>query len=218
MRAALLIGAAVLGAISLAAAGAPAQNPDGSGTPSFDELYREGQRRNAGVRTITARFTETTTSALLEQPIVERGMLFVERATPRVALRYEGTDRVLVIDGDRMTTVWPSRNIHRTQNIRSTRQRIQASFEDDDASELRKGFEIALRGASERSGTYEIALAPTRKQIRETLAHLDLWVDPSAGLMEAMRMTFANGDVKVMEFEDVVTNAPLDEAVFSVPK
>lgn len=216
-RTAIALGTVILGAVSLAAAGA-LQNSGAADAPSFDDLYAEGQRRNADVRTITARFTETTSSALLEQPLVERGMLFVERETPRIALRYDGTDRILVIDGDRMTTAWPSRQILQTQNIRSTRRRIQSAFEDTDASELKKGFEITLRSASERPGTHEIALVPTRKQIRETLARLELWVDPSAGLMEAMRMTFANGDVKVMEFADVATNTPLDESVFSVPK
>jgi hypothetical protein len=31
-------------------------------------------------------------------------------------------------------------------------------------------------------------------------------------------MTFSNGDTKLMEFEDVVPNAALDEAVFTVPE
>lgn len=204
--------------LSLTAAGAAMQKPAPSRLPSFDDLYQEGQRRNAGVRTVTARFTETTTSALLETPIVERGLLFVERATPRVALRYDNTDRVLVIDGDIMTTVWPSRNIRRTQNIGRTRKRIQDAFEGGDASALKKEFQITLHGTSERPGTHQVELVPARERIAETLARLHLWVDPAAGLMEAMRMTFANGDVKVMEFADVKTNVPIDETVFSVPR
>jgi hypothetical protein len=31
-------------------------------------------------------------------------------------------------------------------------------------------------------------------------------------------MTFANGDVKLMEFENVTKNVPVDASVFSVPK
>ena len=47
-------------------------------------------------------------------------------------------------------------------------------------------------------------MVPKRKQIRETLARLDLWVDRTSLLLDAMKMTFANGDTKTMAFEDVV--------------
>ena len=214
----VLVLCAAAGALGVSAVRAQPQAIEPGGGPSFDELYRQGQQINASVRTLTARFTETTSNALLERPLVEHGMLFMERATPRVALRYEDTDRVLVIDGDRMTIVWPSRKIHQTQNIRATRRRVQGYFEDADASELRKVFDIALPGRSERPGTHEVAMVPTRRQISETLSRLDLWVDSSTALMQAMRMTFGNGDTKLMEFEDVVPNAALDETVFAVPK
>ena len=35
-------------------------------------------------------------------------------------------------------------------------------------------------------------------------------------LLEGMKMTFANGDVKTMTFEDVVPNASIDARTFSL--
>ena len=189
-----------------------------SASPSFDELYKRGRQLNADIQTLTARFTETTTSALLEQPIVERGMLFVERATPRVAMRYADTDRVLLIDGDRMTTLWPSRKVEQSRNIRDARRRLQGYFDDASASELRRVFDILLRDMSTRPGTHEVEMRPKRRQISETLTALELWVDDSSALMRAMRLTFANGDTKLMEFENVTSNVTLDASVFSAPK
>ena len=95
---------------------------------------------------------------------------------------------------------------------------MQGLFEDPDASDLRKEFDIELRDRSTRPGAHEVGMVPKRRQISETLSRLDLWVDSSTALMRAMRMTFANGDTKLMEFEDVETNVTLDEAVFRVPK
>jgi hypothetical protein len=57
-------------------------------------------------------------------------------------------------------------------------------------------------------------MVPTRKQIKEGLARLELWIDHASLLMTAMRMTFPNGDTKLMTFEDVVPNAPVDPALF----
>jgi outer membrane lipoprotein-sorting protein len=149
---------------------------------------------------------------------VERGTLFVERATPRVAMRYADTDRVLLIDGDRMTTLWPSRKIEQSRNIRDARRRLQGYFDDASASELRRVFDILLRDTSTRPGTHEVEMRPKRRQISEALTALELWVDDRSALMRAMRLTFANGDTKLMEFENVTPNVTLDASVFSAPK
>ena len=61
-------------------------------------------------------------------------------------------------------------------------------------------------------------MVPKRKQIKENLARLDLWIDRASLLLDTMKMTFANGDSKTMAFEDVTPNAPLDPATFALEK
>src|SRR4051812_6934319 len=91
----ILLGLIVVTVSASAQRSAPASNR--AATPSFDRLYDEGQQRNAAMKTLTARFTETTTSALLVRPLVAHGMLAVERPS-RVALRYSDPDaRVILI-------------------------------------------------------------------------------------------------------------------------
>ena len=55
-------------------------------------------------------------------------------------------------------------------------------------------------------------MVPKRKQIREGLTRLELWVDQSSLLLDAMRMTFAERRHEAMAFEDVVPNAPIEPA------
>ena len=182
----------------------------------FDELYARGQKQNGSLRTFTASFTETTTSSLLTRPLVARGTVAVERPA-RVALRYTSPDeRVVVIDGDRMTLSWPSRAVLQTRDIGASQRRVQKYFVDSSPSELRGHFQIAAR--RDGHGPYLIAMTPTRKQIKEGLARIDLTVDPGTLLMSAMKMTFPNGETKEMTFADVKPNAPLDAGAFTVPK
>ena len=61
-------------------------------------------------------------------------------------------------------------------------------------------------------------MLPKRKQIRENLARLDLWVNRTTLLLDAMTMTFASGDTKTMTFEDVVPNAPIAPGTFAVDR
>ena len=57
-------------------------------------------------------------------------------------------------------------------------------------------------------------MVPKRKQIQDGLTRLDLWIDKTTQLMSAMKMTFPNGDTKLMTFTDVKPDAPLDAGTF----
>ena len=181
----------------------------------FDEIYERGQKQNAGLKTLTASFTESSTSALLAKPLIEKGTVFVERPA-RVALRYNDPDeRVVMIDGDRMTLSWPSAKLFTATDIGTAQRRVQKYFVDSSAKELRGHFDISAREASDRPGTYLLTMVPKRKQMQEGIARLELWLDGTTLLLAAMRMTFPSGDTKLMTFTDVKPNAPLDPAAFT---
>jgi len=185
----------------------------GAAPDLFDDLYRRGQKQNGTLRTFTASFTETTTSTLLTRPLTARGTVAVERPS-RVALRYiEPDERVVIIDGDRMTIAWPSRAVQQTKDIGAAQKRVQRYFVDSSPGELRSHFEITARELPDRAG-YLVTMVPTRKQIKEGLTRLEIFVDPATLLMSEMAMSFPNGDSKRMVFSDVRPNTPVDPALF----
>jgi outer membrane lipoprotein-sorting protein len=198
---------------ALAIGAAPAQKAGARGD-LFDELFKEGQAKNGGLKTLTASFVETTTSTLLTRPLVSSGTLAVVRPS-RIVMRYaQPDDRVVLIDGDTLTMSWPSKNVRQSKDIGAAQKRIQKYFVDSSPNELRGHFTISAREATDRPGTYLVDMVPKRKQIQEGLSKLELWVDRSTQLMAAMRMTFPNGDTKLMTFTDVKPNAPVDPALF----
>jgi len=182
----------------------------------FDELHARGQQQNAGLKTLTASFVETSTSALLTRPLVERGTVIVERPA-RVALRYADPDaRVVLIDGDRMTMSWPSASIRSVKDIAASQRRIQKYFVNSSPDELRSHFLVSAGEANDPPGTYLITMVPKRKQILEGMTRLELWLDRTSLLLAAMRMTFPGGDAKLMTFTDVKPNAAIDSAWFTI--
>ena len=210
----------VLPLLAGASASAPQSSPRQSLTvrEAFDDLYERGQRANAGIKTLTANFTETTTSSLLTRPLVAHGTVAVERPS-RVVLRYADPEaRVVLIDRKRMTMSWPGRNIKQVTDIGAAQDRVQKYFVDGSAAELRREFDIQPHDVTDRPGTYYVTLVPKRKQIREALTRLDLWVDRSSLLLAVMRMTFANGDTKTMAFEDTMTNAAVEPGTFTIDR
>jgi outer membrane lipoprotein-sorting protein len=188
--------------------------PAKAGVDLFDDLYRRGQQLNGELRTFTANFTESTTSPLLARPLVARGTVAVERPF-RVALHYaEPEERSILIDGDRMTVTWPSREIRQSKDIGASRRRIQKYFVEGSPDELRTHFNIAATETDDGSGAYLVTMTPKRKQIKEGLSRLELWVDGTTLLMSSMRMTFPNGQEKLMTFTSVKPNAPIAPATF----
>jgi outer membrane lipoprotein-sorting protein len=185
---------------------------------SFDAIYQRGLQLNAELKTLTASFTETTTSEMLTRPLLATGTIAVERPL-RVVLHYqEPEQRDVLIEGDRLTVSWPARHIREVTNITTTNRRIQRYFVDASPDRLRENFTIAVRTGGDRRHTYQLTMVPKRKQIREGLASLDLWIDDASLLLAAMKMTFANGDTKLMVLDKVVTNQPIDPSVFSAAK
>jgi outer membrane lipoprotein-sorting protein len=182
----------------------------------FDEIYQRGRPLEANLRTLTARFTETTTSSLLTQPLVARGTLAVVRPT-RVVLRYDEPDqRTVLIDGDLMRLVWPARRLDQRTNIGASQRRIQQYFVDKSPDQLRSHFDIRAEVPADRPSAWLITMTPKRRQIREGLSRLELWLDRTTVMLTAMRMTFPNRDTKLMDFEDVRVNPTIDPALFHI--
>jgi outer membrane lipoprotein-sorting protein len=182
----------------------------------FDQIYDRGRGIQTSLKTVTATFTETTTSSLLSRPLVARGTLAVERPS-RIVLRYATPEaRILLIDHNTMTLVWPSRGVRQQTDVTAALGRVDKYFLDKSPDELRRNFDIIATDASDRPGTWRVTMVPRRKQIQQGITRLDLWIDRTSLLLAAMRMTFPNADTKLMAFEDVVVNGPLDRSLFSV--
>jgi outer membrane lipoprotein-sorting protein len=182
----------------------------------FDDIYAKSRGVEASLKTVTARFTETTTTALLRTPIVSHGTLAVVRPD-RIVLRYaEPEPHVVLIDGVRMTFAWPSRGIIQKTDIGAARARVDKYFVDKSPDELRHAFKIATVTSSDPPNSWHITMTPTRSQIAQGLSRLHLWIDRTSLLLTAMRMEFPNGDAKLMSFEDVQVNGMVDPRLFSI--
>lgn len=171
----------------------------------FDAIYARGKPIETGLKTLTADFTETSTSSLLTAPLVASGTLTVVRPSS-ILLHYTSDNRTIRIDGEVMHVVWPARKIDRKTNIGAAQRRIQQYFVDKSPSQLRSHFDITATEAADRTGTWLVHMTPKRKQIREGISKLELWIDQSRVVLTAMKMTFPNGDTKLMEFSNVKIN------------
>jgi outer membrane lipoprotein-sorting protein len=206
--------AAAIAAIVLAAA-----VPVRAGAPAdlFDDIYRRGQPLEDSLTTIRARFTETTTSALLVKPLVAEGTLLAVRPHD-ILLAYTRPERKLVrIDRTTLRFLWPDRQLRESTDIRASQERVQKYFVDKTPDQLRSHFTITAEDDRSRPGTWRIVMVPKRKQIRQGVTKIELWLAQKTSLLETMALTFAGGDTKTMAFSQVEVNPPITLADLALP-
>jgi outer membrane lipoprotein-sorting protein len=182
----------------------------------FTQIYNRSVVKQQSMQSIRARFTETTTSSLLTAPIVSHGTV-VGAPPARVLMTYVDPEpKTVVIDGDTLTIAWPERHERQQIRIGEVQKRIDQYFTHASIKDLQSMFEIVAMPDQTRRTADRIEMRPKRKQIKQGLERLDLWIDRESSLLVQMRMFFAGGDEKTIALDNITTNVPVTDAMFRV--
>jgi outer membrane lipoprotein-sorting protein len=177
----------------------------------FDQLVAKGRAQQAAISTIGAKFTETTVSSLLTKPIVATGTVVAEK-TGRMIMKYDTPEpKTVTVGAERLVVTWADRSRKPEElNIASVQKRVQKYFANASPKELRASFAISAAIDPQTPSAYLVDMQPKRKQIKEGLERLQLWIDKETTLLVRMRMTFPGGDSKTIALEDLRTNVPFE--------
>jgi outer membrane lipoprotein-sorting protein len=182
----------------------------------FDQIFDRALARRQSIHSIRAHFTETTTSSLLEKPLVSHGTLLA--ALPaRVLMTYTDPEkRTVAIDRRSLVVAWPDRQEQERMDISRLQKRIDQYFTQATIAQLRATFEIEAEPDRVLRQTDRVDMRPKRKQIREGLERLELWIDRVRLLPVQMQMTFPGGDRKTIRLDEVVVNPPVTDETFQI--
>lgn len=188
--------------------------PGVAATPQGAQLLRRSAETYANVRTMQADFTMRTQNPLLRTAVTSRGTLY-QQSPDRIALRFTDPEGdVIVGDGSYFWIYYPSTDAR--QVIRSQADAggaggvdLQAQFLGDPVQR----FEHTLHGTETVRGreTHVLTLVP-----REPLgyARLRVWIDAQDRLVRRFEITEHNGAVRLMDLENLRTNADIASDVF----
>lgn len=191
---------------------ARAQGPD-----LFDDLYARADAQRKTIHSVRARFTESTVSSLLTEPLVARGTL-VAGEPSNVVMTYTAPEpRTIVINATKLVMMWPGPRKREEIDIKQTQQRVQQYFVKAGLKQLRDLFEIHA-SLETQPASYLIDMRPKPKRIKQGLERLQLWIDPKLLMMTEMRMEFPGGDSKTIRLEDIEMNVPVNEQMFQTPR
>jgi outer membrane lipoprotein-sorting protein len=210
-----LPGAFRLAAVVLAVAAAGSAQI-GAAPDLFDELHARVRALEEKRQTIRAKFTETTVSSLLVKPMVSEGTL-VGAKPASLAMTYTSPERrTIIVDGRRMLTTRPVLGERELVDITEIMKRVDHYFVNATPDELRKHFTVRAFVDPEIPAWYQIDLVPTRKQIRQGLDRLQIWIARDPLLLAQIRITFAGGDTTTVAIKNAELNVPLSSDAFKV--
>lgn len=183
----------------------------------FTQLFQRSVARQQSLKSIRAKFTETTVSTLLEKPLVAHGTI-VAAPPARVVMTYTDPERrTITMDSKTMLIAFPDRNEREKVDISQVQKRIDQYFTHADVDELRSMFEITAEHDLSMKDVDKVDMRPKRKQIKQGLERLELWIDTKELLLVQMQMTFPGGDRKTIRLEDIEVNVPLGDDTFRIP-
>ena len=182
----------------------------------FDQLFARTLEKRQAIHSIRARFTETTTSSLLERPLVSHGTV-IAAPPSRVLMTYTDPERrAVAIDSRSLLVDWPDRREREKIDISQMQKRIDQYFTHATIGQLRSMFEITAQPDSVIREADRVDMRPKRKQIKEGLERLEIWIDRESLLLVQLQMTFAGGDRKTIRLDDVTVNVPVTDEMFLI--
>lgn len=182
----------------------------------FNRIYHRTAAKRESIHSIRARFTDTTVSSLLERPLVAHGTMTA--APPgRVVMTYADPERrTIVVDGKSLVIFSPDRHERETIDISRIQKRIDQYFTQASPEQLQAMFDIRAQADATVRGADRIDMVPKRRQIKEGLERLELWIDRDSLLLTQMQMTFPGGDTKTITLEDIAVNVPISDDTFHI--
>jgi len=191
------------------------------GTASAGELEDVLARFDSvqeSIHTLSAEFTETTTSQLLLDPIRAEGRFYLTKPD---SLRWEYTapeEMKFVIFEDQYTGYFPEQKRAEHRSVQRWSEQIFRFFGVGQGSaELMKFYNISLApSGSSGDGTILLELTPKKRRVRKRVPEVQFWLDAETFLPKRIEYHNKSGNSRTIEFHSVSLNPDLSASLYRV--
>ena len=162
---------------------------------------------------VVARFEQTKPLAAFTKPQTARGTVHLARPG-KLRWSYEAPYRfVLVQRGDRVSMSYP--DLKRKQAIDLNREpETKAVFDTILFFQDTSPAAVSARFDARLADDGHLVLAP-KGAAGKLLAQIDVWVDPTRGVLTRLLMREPDGDVTELAFSEIQIDVPIDEALLT---
>ncbi len=211
----------------VAAPGLQAQSPEEPDAPPDPTAEDVGLRERMSrlvervkyeqnrIETLQARLVQHLTTELLLEPELSRGWV---RYRPPEEIRWEFTEpkpSVLTVRGDVATTWYPDLGTAEVAEVSRLSEQVLTYLGPAGSLEtLMKYFTVQVEFPEEAGSPYHLHLTPDYRRLEKYVQTIDIWIDFESFLPRSFKVVEASGDERLITFEDMVLNEPIDDGEF----
>lgn len=182
--------------------------------PALEAVLTRFDGVQDSIRTLSADFTWTTTSNLLQEPLVSSGHLYMTKPD---AVRWEFTSPEVmsfVIARNEYIGYFPARKTAERRDFHRWSEKLFRYFGVGQGSdELSKVYDIRL-GVSDVEGADVLILEPRKRRARKRIEELRIYVDHSTGLPVRLVSDGTDGGSREILLNDVQINPELAASLY----
>ena len=211
----LLLGAVTVTALTLAAAGPPADSIDAlEGSAKLDAILARVVEQQRSLRSLSADFVQVKQSELLLEEVESRGQ-FLFQAPDKVRWDYRQPDEMVVVFfEDTVTTFHPEQlRAERLKVSKKQRRFVRLLAGTQPLDELTENFDMRFVDRADQDH-YHLTLRPTPAMLKKKLRSVEIDIDRSLFLPVVIEYNEADGDSTRYEFRNMVVNPEIDDARF----
>ncbi len=184
----------------------------------LDEILARFDDVQDSINTLSAEFTQTTTSSMLIDPISAEGRFFMTKPD---SIRWEYSypeEMRFVIFQDQYTGYFPKQKRAEKRSVKRWSEHIFRFFGLGQGSqELMKFYDITLDPSHDPStGSYLLVLEPTKRRVRKRIPEVRFWLDTETFLPRKVEYLSKTGNARTVEFHEIRLNPDLAASMYHV--
>ena len=195
---------------------APASVAEAPRSAELEAILADFDKVQASIHTLSAEFVETTTHAMLMEPIIAEGRFFLTKPD---SIRWEYShpeEMRFVIASDQYTGYYPGRKTAEKRNVRRWSEQLFRFFGlGQGSAELSKFYRIEL-GHTDESGAFLLLLEPRKKRARKHVEQVRFLLDGSTYLPRRIEYGGNGGNGRLIEFRSIQVNPDLSAGMYEV--
>jgi len=206
--------------ISLTIASDQTQTPD-----ELQRVLKQMDQTSANFHTTQAAFVWDQYQRVVDEIDTQKGVVYFRRNGNEVQMAADINDPTspkYVLFADSKVEVYQPKidqvTIYNTGKDRAAFEGFLVLGFGGSGRDLQKSFEVNYIGNEKVNGvdTAKLELVPKSAKVRNTFAHISLWIDPARGVSVQQQLFEPSGDYRLAKYSDIQLNQKIPDSVFKL--
>jgi outer membrane lipoprotein carrier protein len=184
--------------------------------PELRTVLEKFDAAQAGLTTLSARFTERKEIGLLKNAVVQKGQ-FYHTKPDKFLWEYTAPEpKSLLMNGKSLIAYYPVQKEAEEIQTRLSRRLVKYFGLGQAFSDLSEYYSLSLDRKNTVPGTHLIVLKPKMKRLEKRLVEVRIWLDDKINQVRQLEYREADGDRTLFAFEDIKVNAQINPGLYEI--